>query len=477
MRRLIVISSLALTFLNGCATVGKAMLTPPAAPASRILAAAAAQPGGIDRLAAATATSQGAAYTAEAMTLRPTEASRPARKPNRFTCVSDGPALDISAIGNIELSFTDANIRDVLAELSMQTGMSVVLDESVEGLVSVNISNSTLADALDIVLASGGYSYKAAARHILIGPADPRSRSFAQLATTCVFKPENASPDQLVQALPPIYQTFVRTQTESRHLTITAPMDMQRRIQSALLALDQAPDQVLLEMSIIEVSVKAMDILGVSWSKTIKDTGVAGNARQLGLGEWSGVQAMQTSSLSGPLIQTSTTPSRSLAESVQMLRGNGQAEVKAMPSIVTRDGKQANFSSQATAWLPFDNVSGSSDRKKELTYGINMTVIPKIANSGDITLEIKEASVSDLVEDEAGAPRIVSHQISSTVDIRDGDTLVLGGLFRHKQRKQSTGLPGLSRLKGVGNLFGQTRNQDEETEVLIMIRPRILNDG
>lgn len=477
MRRLTVISCLALAWLNGCASVSKLTLTPPAAPANRILAATAAKSGGIEAMASTAATSQGAAYTAQAMTLRPADAVRPARKPNRFTCVADGPSLDIAAIGNIELSFTDANIRDVLAELSMQTGISVVLDESVEGLVSVNISNSTLADALEIVLASGGYSYKAAAHHILIGPADPRSRSFAQLATTCVFKPENSSPEQLVQALPPVYQTFVRTQTESRHLTITAPMDMQRRIQSALLALDQAPDQVLLEMSIIEVSVKAMDILGVSWSKTIRDTGVAGGARQLGLGEWSGIEATQASSLTGPLIQTSTTPSRSLAESVQMLRGNGQAEVKAMPSIVTRDGKQANFSSQATAWLPFDNVSGSSDRKKELTYGINMTVIPKIANSGDITLEIKEASVSDLVEDEPGAPRIVSHQISSTVDIRDGDTLVLGGLFRHKQRKQTTGLPGLSRLKGVGNLFGQTRNQDEETEILIMIRPRILSEG
>lgn len=468
---------LVLADLGGCATVSKVTLTPAPEPVTTTLGKAMAKPGGIEAMAAATARTQGVDYAPHRMTLTPAAATPKEHKPNRFTCVSDGPSLDISTIGNIELAFTDANIRDVLAELSMLTGVSLVLDESVEGLVSVSISNTSLADALEVVLAAGGYSYKVAARHILIGPADPRSRSFAQLATTCVFKPENSSPDQLMQALAPMFQTFIRVQTESRHMTITAPMDMQRRIQSSLMALDQAPSQVLLEMSIVEVSVKAMDILGVSWSKVVRDAQVPGGTRQLGLGEWSGLSASQTSNLTGPLIQTSTTPSRSLAESVQMLRTSGQAEVKAMPSIVTRDGKQANFSSQSTVWLPFENVSGSSDRRKEMTYGINMTVIPKIANSGDVTLEIKEASVSDLVMDEKGSPQIVSHQISSTVDIRDGDTLVLGGLFQHKLRKQTSGLPGLSRLRGVGNLFGQTQSRDEETEVLIMIRPKVLGEG
>lgn len=420
---------------------------------------------------------QGMTLDRERLALRPEPAPARTRKARRFTCMPDGEEMEINAIAGIELSYTDAEIRDVLAELSGTTGVTIVMDESVEGQVSVNLKDASLAEALEVILAAGGYSYKVAARHILVGAPDPRSRSFAKLSSTCIFKPENAQPEQLTQALPAMYQAFVTVQSGNRHVSITAPMDIQRRLQAALTALDQPQPQVLLEMSIIEVSSKAMEVLGVSWSKMIRDNQVPGGVRQLGTGEWSSLGANPATTISGSLIQTGVSPARSLAESVQFLKTRGDASVKAMPSIVTQDGRQAVFSSQSTVWLPFDSVNSSSDKRKELTYGINMTVIPRISTEGDIKLEIKDASVSNLVMDDRGSPQIVSHQIASTVDIQDGDTLVLGGLFQHKQRDGRAGLPGLSRLRVVGNLFGQSERRNEETEVLILIRPTILEAG
>lgn len=164
---------------------------------------------------------------------------------------------------------------------------------------------------------------------------------------------------------------------------------------------------------------------------------------------------------------------RTLSDSLNFLRTQGQAQVKAMPSIVTLDGKEAIFSSMNTVWLPFVN-GGDTGRRRELTYGVNMKVVPRIAAGGQIKLEIINASVSDFTESDQGVPRIISHSISNTVHVQDGDYLVLGGLLQKKSRRDGEGIPGLKDAPLVGNLFGQKQQLLQETEVLIMIRPKVL---
>ena len=104
-----------------------------------------------------------------------------------------------------------------------------------------------------------------------------------------------------------------------------------------------------------------------------------------------------------------------------------------------------------------------------------MTVVPRISLDGQVSLQIINASVSDLTEDHDAQPRLISHSISNTVDVPDGDYLVLGGLLQKKvsrtQNKLPIGLTGTA----LGFLTGQNQSVEEETEVLIMIRPRILH--
>lgn len=411
-------------------------------------------------------------FDRKTMTLHAASEPRQEVRKNKFRCMNEGTVLDIGKISDISLSYNEANIREVLSELATNTGVAIVMDEGVEGQVSVTMNNVSLPDALDMILAGGGYSYKVYGSYILVGPPDPRSRSFARLASTCIFKPENTSPDQLVQGLPAMYQPYVAVQTSNGELTVTAPMDVQKRIQATLTALDQTQPQVLLEMSVVEVSVQAMDILGVSFDQVVNDPRVPSGSRRLGAGEWSSVKG----------ILTGTTASRTLAESVQFLQQNGEAEIRATPSIITQDGAKANFSSHNTVWLPFDSttVTGNtttSNKMRDLTYGIDMTVVPKISSTGMVRLAISDATVSDLVYNDSGEPQMVDHHIANTVDINDGNTLVLGGLFQRKHHKQGNGLPGLSRLRVLGGFFGQDQENNEETEVLIMIRPTIISPG
>ncbi len=415
------------------------------------------------------------AYDPASLTIPSAAGENIGNRHHGFRCVDEPGALDPDTIGGITLDFEESDVRDVLRELSFAANVSIVADDTVEGVVSVRLNNRTLAQALDVVLSAGNFSYRAFAHHVLVGTADAKSRSFPQLARTCLFRPSNTVPEQLLSGLAPVYQPYVSIQPGSRFVTVTAPGNMQPRVQAALLALDTQPQQVLLELSVIEVSVEALSILGVDWHGMVRDPLLPGGMRTRGIGEWSGAAQFDKA---GTGLLTTRLPARTLVESLQALKTTGEAQVRATPSIVTQDGREANFSSQNTVWISAESLSASTvsgDRRKELTYGINMTVVPRISDAGAVKLEIKQASVSDFFIQEDGIPRIVSHAIANTVDVRDGDTLVLGGLFQRKVRNRDSGLPVLGNIRLIGNLFGQDRHHREETEVLILIRPIILD--
>jgi type II secretory pathway component GspD/PulD (secretin) len=147
-----------------------------------------------------------------------------------------------------------------------------------------------------------------------------------------------------------------------------------------------------------------------------------------------------------------------------------------MPSIVSIDGAEARFQSIQTVWITHSNDSRNAySNVEQLSYGVDMSVVPRISFDGQVSLQIIKASVSDLTEDHDAKPRLIAHSITNTVDVPDGDYLVLGGLLQRKVRRMHNKLPiGLSNTP-LGFLSGQKKAVEEEMEVLIMIRPRILH--
>ena len=145
-----------------------------------------------------------------------------------------------------------------------------------------------------------------------------------------------------------------------------------------------------------------------------------------------------------------------------------------MPSMVTLNGREANFSSTQTTWLPVMSIGGSNGQENVVNYGVNLQIVPYISLDGQVRLEILNASVSDLDESFESRPRLINHSISTSVLMMDGETLVLGGLLQKKTRNKGSKVPGASKTPLIGGLF---RNNEEEvvtTEVLIVIRPKIL---
>lgn len=381
-----------------------------------------------------------------------------------FSCNAEEASTLTDDLPLLDVSFIETDILDALLELSFISNLSIISDDSIEGLVSVNLANKTLEEALTAIISPGNYAYKVYDSFIYVGSQSPVSPSFHLLSTSCLYKPVFTHPDQLVEMLTPYYQQYVNYIEGHDYLSIVAPDSIQKRIQQDIRIFDKAPQQVLLEVSIVEVSAEALEILGVKWNREI-ETG----------------QLLRQNNVAGSSVfsfydqRTSASPvAQALIDSVSAINAQEDLQIRAMPSMVTLNGRQANFSSIQTSWLDLDASNLSNNRREGVEYGVNLSIVPFISLDKQIRLEIIDASVSDLTQDLDDEYRLISHAISTSVLMIDGETLVLGGLLQKKQRNQNSNVPGASSLPFMGGLFKQKDNELVDTEVLIVIRPKIM---
>lgn len=237
-----------------------------------------------------------------------------------------------------------------------------------------------------------------------------------------------------------------------------------------MLNFDREPPQVLLELTIVEVTSRGRELLGIDWSNGKSPTGA-------------GATLGNTSSTSGGaglfginLTTADSLTTKTFQATVNWLSETGEATLRANPSIVTLDGHEAVFSSIHRSWV--DPTPGSTTKKKEeIRYGVRMRIIPRISENQDVVLNIVSAEVSDLTVNSMGNPEVISHSISTKVRMRQGEALVLGGLLQKKKTYRVTKVPLLGDIPIFGYFFKSEAEQSRETEILIVIKPTVLSSG
>ena len=143
--------------------------------------------------------------------------------------------------------FVEASIRSVLMDISTQTGVNIIPDQTVEGSVSVQMDEVPLERALEMVLYPGGYDYKKVeagnSDYYLIGSALPESFSFDALSETKVIK-TNTNSKKVMERLSTHFHPYVKTTDNGNSITITASPDMVRRIQTDVKRIDRTRRQI-----------------------------------------------------------------------------------------------------------------------------------------------------------------------------------------------------------------------------------------
>lgn len=158
--------------------------------------------------------------------------------------------------------------------------------------------------------------------------------------------------------------------------------------------------------------------------------------------------------------------------SLQAIEENGFGKILASPKIVSVGGKEAEF--LAGGEIPLRAMGHKRNEIIWKSYGILLKVLPTIDAQKRLRLKLNiEVSILDASQKVDGLPGFLTNRISSEFLIKDNEALIISGLLKEHNSQSTQGLPGLNQIPILGKLFGSEDYQNNKTELVILVRPRI----
>ncbi|RYG26085.1 hypothetical protein EON82_04670 [bacterium] len=245
-------------------------------------------------------------------------------------------------------------------------------------------------------------------------------------------------------------------------------------IRSILDQLDRIPEQVLIETIIVEASLTSSDKLGVEWNYSGGGTNNS-NAGTDFLNQGTNATATQQEGFRYTLTGTN------YSVFVNALKADTKFQVLSTPKIFTSNNVQAEINiSQSLPYITssIQNVNGTFTNNYQFTdVGIVLTVTPRITSNGMVAMDVEQTANDLQGYTEFNAP-IINQRIANTqVSVKDGETIILGGIIRNSVNSDVRKVPVLGDIPLLGNLFRSTVKSKQKTELLVFLTPRIVRDA
>jgi len=257
-------------------------------------------------------------------------------------------------------------------------------------------------------------------------------------------------------------------------IVVTSPENM-TLIRSILDQLDRIPQQVMIETIITEASLDSTDKLGVEWQfvqgKTLGVKGSSGTATQD-----FGIQS------TNPQGFRYTVALGSLTAFINALKTDSKFQILSTPRIFTSNNVQAQINiSQQIPYIVNQTVETNGTIAYTYNFedvGIILTVTPRITANGYVTMDVLQTANDLQGFTSFNAPIVNQRQASTTVAVKDGETIILGGIIRNTVTSTTNKIPLLGDLPILGNIFRSTSHEKQKTELLVFLTPHIVaNDA
>ncbi|MFT6406817.1 MAG: general secretion pathway protein D [Arenicella sp.] len=258
-------------------------------------------------------------------------------------------------------------------------------------------------------------------------------------------------------------------------LIITGSPHYYKAVRDAMKQLDSTPLQVLVEARIMELTLSDDLQYGLEWYLN-GSRGSSNTSARLDFGG-AGIGAIQ------PGFSYVVDRAGEVRAALNGLADDSRLKVLSAPSLMVLNNRTASILVGDEVPIPtrqaVSNISPDAPTVNEIEYrntGILLTVSPRVNSGGMVTMDISQevSSVVNNTSSQIDAPTIQQRQLNSTVSIRDGQTVVLGGLIREQTSNREAGVPLLKDIPAIGKLFSTSNNESKRTELIVLITPRVI---
>jgi general secretion pathway protein D len=403
------------------------------------------------------------------------------------------PVLSPRSPVPITMRFEDGSLQKILESLGRIAGVNVLFDEGFRDKpkTSVNLTGISFQEALERITFVNRLFYKVLDQNtIIIVPESRQKRTSYDELLLRTFYVQNAEINDTVN----LVKTLAKVQTVAGNpslnaITVLGTVDQIAMAEKIIDSNDKARGEVLVEVRILEVNRSnlkrwGIDLSNYTASATLSPTGTKDEVT----GGLLNIRAQLLSSLNRADWVVSI-PSTVFA---RFLQTDSNVRILASPRLRAAEGKKAELKIGTEVPIPVTSytvgtsggVGGGYLPATSFQYrnvGVNLGLTPRVAASGDITLEMA-AEFSLLGEDRnvgsesnpINVPTFLTRNVTGVLRLRDGETGLIGGLLLGRDARSFSGAIGVNNIPVIGKLFGDNRRQVEESEVLISITPRIV---
>ena len=420
------------------------------------------------------------------------------------TSLSEGDHIPWDAF--VSLSFKDTPIKDALRAIAISNDLNMVIADGVEGSVTLNLKNITLRQALDKIIhihnaeyvvdgsivtikpVTGAYTGGRITRIYRLKYADAVNvKSVIDNIVTSdspveVFHPEFLNYEEAGKNRKDAGEVAVQGIRRASILVVTDRPEKIKEIDYIISELDQPPRQILIRSKLVEMSPKYTREIGIDWDQTL---GILGEKSESPSGDESSFRFL---SESGNIDITKTMTlgqvnSFQYTAVMDFIQNKTDSKLISNPSLLAADNEEASISVGTTVPIPVLEVgnSGNSDRitfeYKEVNIQLNVS--PHIGDNNEIVMFINPVieEITSWVEyDTQRAPITTKRAVNSIVKVKNGATLVIGGLIKNQRNKTIKKLFLLGDLPLIGSLFQHESYEDTQTNLLIFITPTIVDE-
>jgi len=402
----------------------------------------------------------------------------------------------------ISMDFQKADVKNILRLLAEVSGLNIITTPEVRGTVTMRLTNVPWDQALDLILKNNNLGMEKKGNIIRIATksqidAEKSSRLEAkkkfieEKADKMKAKPlitetvriSYADITKLAQNIGKLKSKRGSITVDERTFTLIL-VDVEENLQKMkqlIATLDIPPKQVAIEARIVEVSRNYSRQLGIRWGGST-NTQTQGGKDVTVNGTQPGDFIVDMPAAVGPgaggaigVLLGRITDSSYLNVQLSALESAGMGKIISNPRITTKDNVEATIESGKD--IPFETVSqdGTSTDWRKAT--IKLVTTPHITPDGFVSMKIDAAKdePDPSLTSASGVPSISTRNIKTEILVKDGETIVLGGLFKKSKNTNHGAVPWLSKIPVLGLLFKNKIDTNNEEELLIFITPRILD--
>ncbi|MGH7797155.1 MAG: type IV pilus secretin PilQ [Candidatus Binatia bacterium] len=410
----------------------------------------------------------------------------------------------------ISLDFKDADIKNVFRLLAEVSGSNIVVTNDVNRRVTLRLVEVPWDQAMDLIIVTNGLAKEQIGNVVRISTAGTmKAEKDALVAAkkakedldpmrTVYFTLNYAKAKDLEPKIKPLMskRTDAALVVDERSNTVMV-RDIQKSvddISTMVGKLDSRTPQVLIESNLVETTPTFSRALGMELDGLFNNNRVLGSSRFLAGNPFSGAAAG-----ADPVLPIPSSGFRfgyfgnNIRAILSAAENEGQVKIISRPSVVTLNNVPSTIKSERILRIVLPSstniasgsgaAAGTAVATEKVPVGINLTVLPQVSSDGFVLLNIKVKSSSL-----ANSPTVASgttvvpfdelnREAEANVLVRDGETIVIGGILKDSDINSESGVPYLKDIPVLGWLFKNWRFQKDFEELVVFITPRIASAG